>query len=91
MATSEPLVSPSDVKAWRDGGWVFVRIGAEILFRRYTRDRAFTHAVVIFSERCSPPLPQTRSNLARIELGGAWRPRIRWTPNRLHIPITKEN
>lgn len=80
----------ADVKAWREGVWVFVTLAGELVHKRLTRDPGFTHAVVIFSETRSPRYP-TRQHFVRAELTGAWaRPQYRGPSgsNRLTVPIT---
>lgn len=81
----------ADVKAWREGVWVFVTLAGELVHKRLTRDPDFTHAVVIFSEARSPRYPRTRQHFVRAELTGAWaRPQYRGPSgaNRLTVPIT---
>ena len=91
-ATTEREFTDADVKAWRDGPWIFVSLAGEVVFRRFTRDQAFTRVEVVFWEDRSPAYPKTRNNLVGVELGGNWRTPRRFGHNRLTAPIaTKEN
>ena len=78
-----------DVKAWREGGWVLVTLRGDLIYKRYTRDTAFTHAAVIFNGARSPDYPKTRQHLDRVELVGDWRWQTHWTRNNLIAQISK--
>lgn len=47
------------IQAWRDGDWVLVALDGEVVYRRLTRDRAFTHARVEFAANRSPSYPKS--------------------------------
>ena len=88
MADEVDTIFESDIKAWREGNWHFVSINGKIVYRRYTRDRAFKFAEVVFYENRSPRYPRTLKTLDRVELGGAWT-KTRHNSNRLRVPIEK--
>lgn len=48
------------IQAWREGDWVLVALDGEVVWRRLTRDRAFTHARVEFMANRSPSYPKSR-------------------------------
>ena len=87
--TTEREFTDADVTAWRDGPWIVVQLAGETIYRRFTRDQAFTRVEVVFH---TPAYPKTRNNLVGVELGGNWRTPRRVGHNRLTAPITtKEN
>lgn len=61
------------IRAWREGWWYFVSLDGELVFKRHTRDEAFTHALVCFYDNRSPAVPKSRSNFRGVELRGGWR------------------
>ena len=90
--TTEPEFTAGDVTARRDGPWIVVSLAGETIYRRFTRDQAFTRVEVVFREARSPAYPKTRNNLVGVELCGDWRTPRRFGHNRLTAPITtKEN
>ena len=90
--TTEREFTDADVTAWRDGPWIVVQLAGETIYRRFTRDQAFTRVEVVFQEGGSPAYPKTRNNLVGVELGGNWRTPRRFGHKRLTAPITtKEN
>lgn len=81
-----PEFTEADVKAWREGNWIFVKLGEEIVLRRMTRDRKLNQAIVIFMENRSPAWPMTRRYLDRVELRE--RRSARWRRgNRLYVDV----
>lgn len=85
-----PILTEADVDAWRDGDWVFVTLAGELVYRRYTRDRGFTHAWVVFHGNRSPDYPRQRRFFDRVELHGDWKMtwgKQHWLRNRLEVPI----
>lgn len=91
MATEREFTY-ADVKAWRAGGWIFVSLAGELVLRRYTRDRRFTHAEVVFWEGRSPACPKNSGTFSRVELRGDWRGGNRRSRNGITVPIKiKEN
>lgn len=79
----------ADVDTYRDGDWIIVKLGSEVVSRRLTRDRAFTSVWVIFSGARSPEYPKTREHFTHIEHRGDWpaRENAHWLRNRLEVPI----
>ena len=89
---TEPEFTAGDVTARRDGPWIVVSLAGEIIYRRFTRDKAFTRAQVVFREGQSPVRSKIRDHLRGVELCGDWRTPRRFGHNRLEVPITtKEN
>ena len=89
---TEPEFTAGDVTARRDGPWIVVSLAGETIYRRFTRDKAFTRAQVVFREGRSPAYPKIRNNLRGVELCGDWRTPRHFGHNRLEVPITtKEN
>lgn len=91
--TKEHEFTAADIDAYRDGDWIIVRLGVEIVLRRLTRDRSFDTAWVVFSGNRSPDYPKTRQHFSHVELRGPWRinhNRAHWLRNRLETPIRHE-
>lgn len=68
----QPLVKVLTVERTRSG-WTIVRLDGETVWRRFTRDPAFTRFWVLWPSSGSPvrhTLPAYRG----VQLGGAWRP-----------------
>jgi len=85
-----PVFTDRDVRAWREGNWVFVTLADELVYKRYTRDRAFTAAWVVFSGNRSPDYPKQRRFFDKVVLRGAWPVPWRdghWLRNRLEAQI----
>jgi len=68
---AEPPVS--SIQAWRERDWVLVALDGEVVWRRLTRDRAFTQAQVRFQSHRSPSVPKSRLAFHDVELRGDWR------------------
>lgn len=80
----------SDVSAWRRGNWYLVSLDGKLIYKRYSRDRAFTHAAVIFTGNRSPDYPKQLGYLDRVELVGDWQWKSRWTRNCLIAQIQEK-
>lgn len=81
----------SDVRAWRRGNWYLVSLDGKLIYKRYSRDRAFTHVVVIFRGNRSPDYPKQLRYLDRVELVGDWRWKTHWTRNHIVAPIEERS
>lgn len=89
-ADEEDHYSASDVQAWREGNWYLVSLAGKLIHKRYSRDRSFTHAAVIFQGNRSPDYPKQLRYLDRVELVGDWRWKSHWTRNHLTAPIQEK-
>jgi hypothetical protein len=52
------------IQAWRQGDWVLVALDGRVVYRRLTRDRAFTHARVEFASNRSPSYPKSLASFS---------------------------
>lgn len=90
MSSHYDNASPvQQIECWREGPWVLVALDGETVYRRFTRDPAFTNAWVIFYSNQSPSVPQSRVAYQRVELRGSWRfaRRDGFYNNRIGVPI----
>lgn len=60
----------------REPGWMMVSLDGELVWKRLTRDPAFTRLWVCWPSNGTQN-PQTRKTYSRVQLGGSWRPRTR--------------
>lgn len=87
-AGSEPELTREDVVAWRKGNWIFVSLAGEVVFRRLTRDRAFTSAWVLFQGGRSPRHARVCDTFRGVELRGGWFCKSEsHLSNRIEVPI----
>lgn len=59
-------------------GWILVSLDGVRVWKRYTRDKAFTRAQIGWYANQSPSVPKSLAAFERVELGGNWRPGGRW-------------
>jgi hypothetical protein len=73
----------------RAGDWILVRLDGEVVWKRLTRDPAFTRARVAFMSNRSPAVPKSRLAFNTVLLGGDWRPGGYWhfNHNSVDLPI----
>lgn len=92
MATDDETdhFDSTDVRAWRRGNWYLVSLAGKLIYRRYSRDRSFTHAAVIFNGSRSPEYPKQLKHLSGVELVGDWRWKERFNRNHLIASIQEK-
>jgi hypothetical protein len=87
---AEPVVQ--QIEAWRDAGWIFVALNGETVWKRFTRDTAFTQVKVRFYSNRSPAVPRSRAAFDTVFPLGSWRAgsRAQWGSNAVTVPIADE-
>lgn len=91
MAQTEADPPPiRKIEAWREGDWILLALDGEIVWRRLTRDRAFTHVLPGFWwSECTPRPPSRCDFQAHLTVlfGSGWRPPYRQSSKGSKIPI----
>lgn len=59
-------------------GWILVSLDGVRVWKRYTRDRRFTRAMIGWYANQSPSVPKSREAFEAVHLGGDWRAGKRW-------------